>query len=416
MIFPFYIARRYLISKKSHNIINIIAGISVAGVTVGTMALIVVLSVFNGFEDLVKSLYSTFDPAIRITALQGKTFELKPEQREKILNIEGVTGLVDVIQENVLLKHKDEQYIVTMKGVSPEFLKDNPLDTMLVDGDFMLQKGGTEFTIMGYLVAYNLGARLFDAEEPVVVYVPRRGNVSTISPAQSFNTGFLIPSAVFSVQQEIDSKYILVSLDFARKMMEYDPGEITSVEVRLSNEEHFESIQNDIEKILGNNFEVKNRFQQQALLYKIMKSEKWAIFMILTFILIIAAFNVIGSLSMLILDKRKDIAVLFSLGADNRTIKKIFWFEGVLVSMTGALAGLLIGFLLCYAQQTFGLVKLGDANAFIVPYYPVKMMPLDFLLVFLTVFLIGLISAWYPVKQISSKYLKQRVSEFTRSQ
>ncbi len=416
MIFPFYIARRYLISRKSHNIINIIAGISVAGVTVGTMALIVVLSVFNGFEDLVKSLYSTFDPAIRITASQGKTFEIPVEKRNEILALDDVTGLVDVIRENVLLKHKNEQYIVTMKGVSPDFLENNPLDTMLIDGEFILQRGGNEYTIMGYLVAYNLGVRLFDAENPVIVYVPKRGQVSSFSPEQSFNTGFLIPSAVFSVQQEIDSRFILVSLDFARKMMEYGPGEITSVEVRLKDDNDYASVQKDIENILGSDFAVKNRFQQQELLYKIMKSEKWAIFMILTFILIIAAFNVIGSLSMLILDKRKDIAVLFSLGADSKTIKRIFLMEGMLVSLTGALAGLLLGFVLCWAQQTFGLVKLGDANAFIVPYYPVKMILSDFILVFLTVFLIGLISAWYPVRQISRKYLKQRVSEFTRNQ
>ena len=236
MVFPFYIARRYLISKKSHNIINIIAGISIAGVTVGTMALIVVLSVFNGFEDLVKSLYSAFDPAIRITAERGKTFELPADKRNNIQNLPGVRDLIDVVEENVLLKLDEEQYIVTMKGVNDGFLENNPMDTMLVDGEFMLQEEGIEYTIMGYLVAYNLGARLFNPNEPVVVYVPRRGRVSPLSPQQAFNTGYLIPSAVFAIQQEIDSRYIIVSINFARKMMEYNDQTITSVEVRLEND------------------------------------------------------------------------------------------------------------------------------------------------------------------------------------
>ncbi|MCB0804270.1 MAG: ABC transporter permease, partial [Bacteroidales bacterium] len=192
MVFPFYIARRYLISKKSHNIINIIAGISVAGVTVGTMALIVILSVFNGFEDLVKSLYSSFDPAIKISAAEGKTFGLDESQRARILQLKGVNALTDVVQENVLLKYKQEQNIVTMKGVSPDFLENNALDTMLVDGDFLLQRNGTEFTIMGYLVAYTLGVKLYDNNNPVVVYVPKRGRMNPLAPDQNFNTGFLV--------------------------------------------------------------------------------------------------------------------------------------------------------------------------------------------------------------------------------
>lgn len=417
MQLPFYIARRYILSKKSHNIINIISAISVVGVAVGTMALIVVLSVFNGFEDLVKSLYSAFDPDFKITAVKGKTFEKDSVPRDEILNIPGVVSYTEVVEENALLKFKSEQTIVSLKGVSDDFLSNNPLSGMLYDGEFRLKgDAGEDYVIMGYLVAYNLGVRLFDYENPIVAYVPRRtaGSLATID--RSFNSGALVASAVYAVQQEIDSKYVIVSIDFARKLLEYSPGQVTSVEVRLAKGVSFSDVQGRIGEVAGKGFEVKNRFQQQALLYRIMKSEKWAIFFILTFILIIAAFNVTGSLSMLVIDKRKDIAILHSMGASNKLIKRIFLAEGLLVSLSGAIAGLVIGFILCFIQIKFGLIRLGDANAFVVPYYPVKMMAGDFIAVFLTVFLIGLVSSWYPVRQISKKYLQQRIAEFTKSQ
>jgi lipoprotein-releasing system permease protein len=205
-------------------------------------------------------------------------------------------------------------------------------------------------------------------------------------------------------------------LDFARRLLEYESGEVTSVEVRLDGGADYLAVQAGVRDLAGGDFEVKNRYQQQALLYRIMKSEKWAIFFILTFILIIAAFNVIGSISMLILDKRKDIAILSSMGASEKLIKRIFLTEGMFVSLFGALSGILLGAILCFLQLEFGLIRLGDANAFIVPYYPVKMELLDFVAVFFTVIAIGVLSAWYPVKQISSRYLHQRVTDFTRNQ
>jgi len=221
-------------------------------------------------------------------------------------------------------------------------------------------------------------------------------------------------SAVFSVQQEIDSKYIIVPVNFARDLFEYNNSEVTSIEIRLDENVDKEDVQEKIKLIVGEKYVVKNRYQQQVLLYKIMKSEKWAIFLILSFILIIAAFNTVGSLSMLILDKRKDISVLHSMGASKRLIKRIFLVEGLLISFTGALLGITLGFLLCWIQITFGLVKLGDANSFIVPYYPVKILLIDFVGVFATVLIIGLFSAWYPVKQMSSRYLNQRISDLTK--
>ncbi len=416
MNFPFYIAKRYLFSKKSHNIINIISGISVVGVTVGTMALIVVLSVFNGFEDLVKSLYNTFDPDLLITIKEGKTFDADKFPEDKIRSIPGVISYTEVVEENALLKYKSEQHIVALKGVSNDFLNNNPLDSMLVDGNFILKGENVDFTVMGYLVAYSLGIKINDFNNPLQVYLPKRTKKRLTTIDQSFNSGFLIPSAVFSVQQEVDSKYVIVPIDFARKLLEYTT-EVTGLEIRLDQDADLDNIQAQIEKTIGDNYLVKNRFQQQELLYKIMKSEKWAIFFILTFILIIAAFNVVGSLSMLILDKRKDIAVIFSMGATGKRIKRIFLNEGLLITFIGSVSGLILGYLLCQIQMKFGLIKLGsEANAFIVPYYPVKVETLDILAVFGIVSLIGLVAAWYPVKQISSRYLQQRISDFLKSQ
>lgn len=416
MNFPFYIARRYLFSKKSHNIINIISGISVAGVTVGTLALIVVLSVFNGFEELVKSLFNTFNPDLIITIKEGKTFTASDLPDDKIKNIPGVVSFSEVVEENALLKYKTEQYIVTLKGVSTEFLINNPLDTMLVDGGFVLENNAYNFTVMGYLVAYNLGIKINDFSNPVHVYVPKRTKKRLTSLEQSFNSGSLIPSAVFSVQQEIDSKYVIVPIRFARKLLDYS-NEVTSIEIRLDPNVDSDFIQQEIQEMAGDAFVIKNRFQQQELLYKIMKSEKWAIFIILSFILIIAVFNVVGSLSMLILDKRKDIAVLFSMGANEKLIKRIFLFEGLLISFSGAIFGLLLGYLLCILQIKYGFIKLGpDEGAFIIPYYPVKLYFADFMAVFGVVFFIGLVAAWFPVKQIADKYLKHSLSNNLKSQ
>ncbi|MCD4730137.1 MAG: FtsX-like permease family protein [Bacteroidales bacterium] len=416
MNFPFYIAKRYLFSKKSHNIINIISGISVAGVTVGTLALIVVLSVFNGFEELVKSLFNTFNPDLIITIKEGKTFNASNLPYEKIKNLPGVISFSEVVEENALLKYKTEQYIVTLKGVSNEFLKNNPLDTMLVDGDFILENNAYNFTVMGYLVAYNLGIKINDFSNPVHVYLPKRTKKRLTSLEQSFNSGSLIPSAVFSVQQEIDSKYVIVPIRFARKLLDYT-NEVTSIEIRLDPNVDSDFIQQEIQNLAGDSFVVKNRFQQQELLYKIMKTEKWAIFIILSFILIIAVFNVVGSLSMLILDKRKDIAVLFSMGANEKLIKRIFLLEGLLISFSGAIFGLLLGYLLCILQLKYGFIKLGpDEGAFIIPYYPVKLYFADFVAVFTLVFFIGLVAAWFPVKQIADKYLKHSLSDNLKSQ
>lgn len=404
---PLYIARRYLFSKKSHNIINIISGISVFGFTVGTSALIVVLSVFNGFESVVVTLFNTFNAEIQITPKEGKTFDVTTLQKEKIKKIPGVVYLTDVIEENALLKYKDKQFIATIKGVSPDYNKMTGLDTMVVDGKFILQYDSNNYALVGEGVAYNLGLQLNDYLNPLEIYVPRRESTSMVNPMESFNTEVLFPSGIVSVQQDFDIKYVILPIRFVRKLLNYN-NEVTSVELGLKPGTNTDKIQKEIEKITGNKFNVKNRFQQQELLYKIMKSEKWAIILILSFILLVATFNIIGTLTMLILDKKKDIAVLWSMGADKALIRKIFFAEGMMITFFGAFLGLVIGILVCWLQQKFGFVTMPEDGTFVITEYPVEMRSFDFLLVIAIDLVIGFITSWLPVHRISKRTIGEQ--------
>jgi lipoprotein-releasing system permease protein len=406
----FFIARRYLLSKKTHNIINIISGISVAGITVGTMALVIVLSVFNGFESLVESLYNTFDPDLKITVAVGKTFNAPDLPRAEIVRIPGVVRYTEVVEENALLRYHSKQYLATIKGVSPDFEQLGGLDSMVVEGRPILQRDSFNFAVPGYGIAYFLGIDLNIPTDLLDVYMPNRtGNIGSLSPEESFTSEPVMVSGIFSVQQDFDSKYVIVPLRFARQLTGYT-NELTSVEIGLKPGTDVNEVQQKLTELTGEKFKVKNRFQQQDVLYKIMKSEKLAIFLILSFILLIATFNVIGSLSMLILDKKKDIAVLRSLGANDRLIRRIFFTEGLLITFSGALGGLILGFIVCWLQQRFGLLKLQTgAGTFVVDAYPVKMILGDFVQVFLTVSIIGMAAAWYPVRRISQRFLDQRL-------
>jgi lipoprotein-releasing system permease protein len=398
--FPFYIARRYLLSKKSHNIINIISIISVAGVGIGTMALIIVLSVFNGFEKLVISLFNSFNPDLEITITTGKTFNSETFPEDRIKKIPGVRYLTEVIEENALIKYKDKQYIVTMKGVSEDYQRMSGMDTMISVGKFLLREGNKNFCVLGYGVAYYLGANIEDWQNPLTFYVPKRNATFSAMTENAFNSEVIFPSGFFSIQEDFDSKYVILPLNFVKNLMDYS-NEITSIEVGVQKGSDIDRIQKNIRQIIGPDWLVKNRFQQQEVLYKIMKSEKWAIFLILSFILFIATFNVIGSLSMLILDKKKDIAILQSMGATQPLIKRIFLLEGIMISFSGAIAGLILGGIICRLQQIFGFIRLGSAEStFVVSSYPVYMQLTDFILVFLIVISIGLLAVWYPVYNI----------------
>ncbi len=405
-----YIAKRYLVSKKSHNIINIISIISVVGVTVGAMALIIVLSVFNGFETLVKSLFNTFDPDLKITLVEGKTFLPGELASDEIKNIPGVLRYTEVLEETALLKYQNRQVLVTVKGVSEDFETLSGLDTMIVRGDLVLQSGELNYMVLGYGVAHVLGANLHDYVNPVSVFAPRRGGFAMTLPEQAFTSRNIFPSGFFSIQQDFDTRYAIVPLRFARSLFDYE-NEVTAIEIGLQRGARVDRIKDEIKRIAGGQFHVKDRYEQQELLYKIMKSEKLAIFLILGFILFIATFNIIGTLSMLILDKKKDIAVLHSMGAGQTLIRRIFFAEGMLISFSGAILGMLLGALVCWIQIQFGVVPLhAGGGSFIIDAYPVELQFMDFIYVFLLVLGIGLPAVWYPVRQIQRRYFEQKLA------
>ncbi|MBT3173589.1 MAG: ABC transporter permease [Lentimicrobiaceae bacterium] len=401
-----FIAKRYLISKKSHNLINVISIISVVGLSVGTMALIVVLSVFNGFEEVIKSLYTSFNADMRITAVSGKTINYSNFPTEKILSISGVKNLTQVVEEDALFKYRDKQHIAKIKGVSEGFIESSELDSMIVNGNFVLQEGNANFAVVGAGIAWYLDIYPENISDLLSVYVPKRGNQSSFNFENAFNSSALHPTGVFSVQQEFDEKYVFVPLRFAKIMMNYG-DEVTSVEIRLLPDYDTKPIQESIKKILGNEFEVKNRYQQNETLFKLLKSEKTAIFFILVFILLLSSFNMIGSISILIAEKKKDIGILSVMGADLKLIRSIFFTEGMLISLMGSLTGLVLGFLLLYLQQNYGLLQLGNADGdFIISSYPVHMKITDFIYVFFTVLTIGLFATIYPVSYLTKQVFR----------
>ncbi len=409
MKLPLFIAKRYLLSKKSHNLINILSGISVGGVTIGTMALIIVLSVFNGFESLVVKLFNSFNPDMLIEVKEGKTFDIKDFPVDKLKNIEGVANYCEIVEENALLRYKDKQQIVTIKGVDRSFTKVSSINKMMVEGKYILQKDSLNFGIFGLGILNMMEINLSEFATPVSVYIPKRGKNMSINPEESFNNEFIYPVGAFSIQQDFDTKLVLIPLRFARKMLDYTT-EVTSVEVSIAKGTDHDRVQKEIKKLLGDKFTVKNRYQQQELIYKIMSAEKLAIYLILSFILFIAAFNIVGSLSMLIMEKKKDIDILKSMGAGDKLIKNIFMTEGLLISLTGALLGLLLGGIICWIQMEFGVIPLeGGRGAFVIKSYPVEFRALDFVMVFIIVFVIGFISAWYPVRQISKRLVNTTV-------
>ncbi|HNX06410.1 MAG TPA: FtsX-like permease family protein [Bacteroidales bacterium] len=409
MNLPVYIAKRYLFAKKSHHIINIISAISVGGITIGTAALIIVLSVFNGFENMVVTMFNSFNPDLKVTPAVGKTFNEQKLDEKKILNLQGISCVTKVIEENALVKYLDKQYICTIKGVSDDFYRTSRLDSMIVHGDAILERGEQNFAIVGMGVSYNLGLNLNDYENPLSVYVPRRFEGNRINPVEAFNHMLIQCSGVFSVQQEYDQKFIIVPLRFAAELLESE-HQLSALEIKVDPAARPDRVQKQLQSLLGDDYTVKNKYQQEEVLFKIMKSEKLAVFMILSFILLIATFNVIGSLSMLIIDKRKDIAVLKSLGAGNQTVRNIFFTEGMMISLSGALLGLFLGGVVCWVQQTFGIITVSAGDTFVMDAYPVRILALDFVYVFLIVCVIGFIAAWYPVKYISKKHLEQRLS------
>jgi lipoprotein-releasing system permease protein len=399
-----YIAKRYLFAKKSRNAINVISAVSVAGVAVGTMALIIILSVFNGLETMVSKIFNTFDPDIKITAAEGKTFIADTSRLKLLANVDGLSCYSLTIEENALLKYGDRQYIATIKGVDDNYSMVTNVDSAMWEGEFILNDDkGRSFAIPGMGVAVNLGMRINFITQLSII-VPRKNASTNLDPENALKRQYVFPSGIFEVEKEYDSKYVYLPIDFVRNLTETYDG-TSSIEIKFKENANSKSVQKRIKEIYGNGFVVKNQYEQQEMFYKVMRSERLAIFLILTLILIIASFNIIGSLTMLIIEKERDIEILKSLGADNNLIQKIFIFEGWLISIIGAMAGLFLGFLICWLQQTFGLVKL-HSESLIMDAYPVVMKLKDFIIVPATVLLIGYWAAWYPVRFLTKKFLK----------
>jgi len=400
-----YIAKRYLFARKSRNAINIISGVSVAGVAVGTMALIIILSVFNGLEVLVTTIFNTFDPDIRIVSAEGKTFVADTAKLKLLSEMKGVACYSLTLEENALLKYEERKTIATIKGVDENYEKVSSIDSSMYDGKFRMKSdNGRSWAVPGIGIAQFLGVNI-NFVNPIHIYVPSRSAGPTPDAESAFNRNYIYPSGIFQVEQTYDAKYVFVPLGFARELIE-KPGESGAIEVKLNNAADTPVVQEKVAALFGKGFIVQNRFQQQELFYKVMQSERLAIFFILTLIIIIASFNIIGSLTMLIIEKERDISILKSLGADNNLIRKIFIFEGWLISIIGAVAGVILGFLVCWLQQRFGFIKL-NSQALIMNSYPVVMKLKDFIIVPSTVLLIGYWAAWYPVRYLTKKYLKK---------
>ena len=376
---------------------------------ISAAALIIVLSVYNGFEGLVLSLFNRFNPELLIQPSSGKTFYLADFPAEDLRALGAVQYLEPVLEENVLVRYKEKQSIVRMKGVSQNYSAMSRLDTAVVQGDFILERGQLNYAVLGYGVAYKLQNLLTDFENPLHFYSPDRTKTLSSSFTNNFKTERIFPSGFFSLRQDYDDKYIFVPYRFASNLLELQ-GFASSIEIGLSPGISPESIKPLLQNKIGKGFIIKTRHEQQSLLLKMMRSERWAIFLILGFILIIAAFNVIGSLSMLIIDKTKDIFTLHALGANRIFILSVFAWEGLFISLAGGLFGIILGGLVAWLQQTYGFISLGGGGNFVVDAYPVNIKLNDFFLVMLIVFSTSIFSVIYPLIQLSSKIKEARKS------
>lgn len=408
MNFPFYIARRYLFSKKSTNAINVISGISVVGVAVASMALVVTLSVFNGFHDMVASFFTQLDPQLKITPAKGKTAASNDSTLMRIRQLDEVAVATDVLEDQALAVYGDRQQMVTIKGVDDNYDKLTHIRQILEgDGDYALHAADINYGILGLGVAYQLGIG-YTYREPLKIYAPRReGQINMANLQDGFVEDELYsPGVLFSIKQgKYDKRYIITAIQFTRHLFDRD-GELTSLELRLKPGSNFERVKAQIQEMAGTRFVVRDRYEQQEDTFRIMKVEKLMAYIFLTFILVIACFNIIGSLSMLMIDKRNDVVTLRNLGASDRQIIRIFLFEGRMISAIGAVIGIAIGLLLCLLQQQFGLIGLGSTEgSFVVDAYPVSVHPWDIVVVFFTVLAVGFISVWYPVHYFAKRLL-----------
>ncbi|MFC6996521.1 FtsX-like permease family protein [Rufibacter roseus] len=401
------IAKRYFFSKKKRNIINIISVIAMIGVGVGSMALIVVLSVFNGLEDLIKSLYGKFDPEIKITAVEGKSFETDSVFLARIRNTPGVALLTEVIEDNALLRYNDRQMVVKVKGVSDNFFQQNQIDSAIVDGHYLLKRNGQQYALIGRGVQYQLSIRPENPFSPLQFLYPKAGTKTIINPENAFRQLGIQAGGVFAIERQYDDQYVFVPIAFAQELLGYE-NRRTALEVKTENQKNIDKVKAALQKTLGQDFQVLNSEEQHVSLLRAVKVEKLFVFVTFTFVLLIASINIFFSLSMLVLDKQKDIAILASLGADSNTIRRIFLTEGAIIAFTGAFVGLALGGTICWVQQTFGLVSMGMSTS-VVEAYPVLMRPSDFLLTGAAIILITLIVSIRPASRAASLSVRDHI-------
>jgi lipoprotein-releasing system permease protein len=385
-----YIAQRYLFSRKKMHAINIISGISMLGVFVGSAALIIILSVFNGFEKVILSLYSNFTPEIKIEPAQGKTFNPNTAYFKQLKHNEALFSYTQTLQEKALIRYGDRQFIGTLRGVSKDFLKNPQLDSTIQNGSFTLNVAGNPFVVIGATVQNSLGVNINNPMAQLQIYSPRRKIVNAVNPEDEFVRRGINVSGIFSIQQDFDD-IVVAPLAFTRELLD-EPNDVSSIELNFKKGTNVNKQQEAIQEKLGSAFLVKNRFEQNTELYKTLKTERWSVFLILVFILIIAIFNIIGSLTMLVIDKRKDIAILTSLGAGKPLIQGIFFFEGMMISVSGCVLGMLAGFIFCVLQQQYGFIKMGG-QMMVIDAYPIHLNINDFIIVFLTVGSIAVIAS-----------------------
>ncbi len=395
MNLSFFIAKRYLISKKSNNAINVISWISIIAIAITTAALIIVLSAMNGLTAVVADLYNAIEPDIKITAIHSKYITNKQELTNKIKSNLGIKGISYSIEENALIKLDDKQAVITVKGVDSEFKNLTQFDTVLVEGSYLFLLNNQNYGVFGKGIANKLGINLNDFFSPISIYAPIRGKVESINPEDAFNKLSISPSGIFSLNDDFDFKYVLIDLKAAQELFGC-PNAFSIIELSVKDKDQINVIQNQLQLALGPNYLIKNRYQSNDLLFKTLETEKLWTFLILAFILVIATFNIIGALTMLIIEKKKDIKTLYNLGADQKFIRNIFMQEGFLITSVGAISGLIIGLIVCVLQQQFHFVTFDDQ--YVIPYYPIIMQFKDFVWILGVVMGIGFLAAIYPVR------------------
>lgn len=395
MSLSFKIAKKYFFSKKksgTFNAVTVISSISLLGYIVGTCALIIILSVFNGFENLFSKMYSNFDAELQITAIHSKTFNTNEINFYEINKIKEINKWSNVLEENVLLKYSNKETIATAKAVDENYLKITHIDTCIKNGTATIQAGDTNFALCGEILSYQLGIDPSDQFKFLSIYAPKKGEISFINPENAFNKGLITPSGIFSIQPEIDCKYIIVPMRFLSKLLEKE-NEISAIEIQLNENENINTVKQKLSSIIGSKFIVKTRFEQREAFYKLVKTEKLISYIIILFILIIAIFNTIGTLYLLVMEKVREIKILHSMGLTATKIANIFAWQSIFISMVGGGIGLLIGFLICLIQQNWGIIKINSNSE--IP-YPVEFTASDSILVFITIICLGFLTSIYP--------------------